>query len=106
MYPRSVYLREDKLTARLDEWLAGLLCSDALPGTIESLTRAQGDGLLGAPVEQARREITACEAKLRLHCAALEAGADPQVIARWMTETQARRAEAEARLRPEMSASR
>jgi site-specific DNA recombinase len=44
--------------------------------------------------------IAACEAKLRQRRAALVAGADPAVIARWMTETQARRAEAEARLRP------
>lgn len=51
--------------------------------------------------EQARREIADCDAKLRQHRAAIEAGADPAVIARWMAETQARRAEAETRLRPD-----
>jgi site-specific DNA recombinase len=99
-HPRAVYLREEKLTVRLDEWLAGLFRADHLPATIETLARARDDGLPIAAVEQARRVIADCDAKLRQHRAALEAGADPAVIARWMTETQARRAEAEARLRP------
>jgi site-specific DNA recombinase len=58
-------------------------------------------GLRSGSVEQARRQIADCDAKLRQHRAALEAGADPAVIAGWMTETQARRAEAEARLTPD-----
>jgi site-specific DNA recombinase len=84
----------------LDEWLAGLFCAEHVPHTIECLAQAQGGGLPDPAVEQARREIADCDAKLRQHRAALEAGADPAVIARWMTETQARRMEAEARLRP------
>jgi site-specific DNA recombinase len=99
-HPRAVYVREDRLTGRLDEWLAGLFHADRLPDTIESLAHAQDDGLADAVVEQARREIAACDAKLRQHRAALEAGADPAVIARWMTETQAQRSGAQARLRP------
>jgi site-specific DNA recombinase len=100
-HPRSVYLREEKLTARLDDWLASLFRAEHLPDTIEILVRAQDDdGLTAAAVEQTRRVIADCDAKLRQHRAALEAGADPAVIARWMTETQARRAEAETRLRP------
>jgi site-specific DNA recombinase len=39
-------------------------------------------------------------AKLRQHRAALEAGADPKIVTGWMTETLARRTEAETRLRP------
>jgi site-specific DNA recombinase len=99
-HPRAVYLREEKVILRLDEWLAGLFGAEHLADTIETLARAQDDGLPAAAVEQARRVIADCDAKLRQHRAALEAGADPAVIARWMTETQARRAEAEARLRP------
>jgi site-specific DNA recombinase len=100
-HPRSVYLREEKLTTRLDDWLAGLFRAEHLPATIETLARAQDDeGLPAAAAEQAHRMIADCDGKLRQHRAALEAGADPAVIARWMTETQARRAEVEARLRP------
>jgi hypothetical protein len=84
-------------TVRLDEWLTG----EHLQDTIECLTCAQDDKLPDAVSEQARREIAACDAKLRQHRAAHEAGADPAIIARWITETQARRSEAEARLRPE-----
>jgi len=44
------------------------------------------------------REIADCDAKLRQHRAALEAGADPVLATSWMKETQAKRAAAEARL--------
>jgi site-specific DNA recombinase len=41
-----------------------------------------------------------CDAKLRQHRAALEAGADPTIVTGWMAETQARRSAAETRMRP------
>jgi hypothetical protein len=44
---------------------------------------------------QARRDIADCDARLRQHRAALEAGADPKIITSWMAETQLRRAAAE-----------
>jgi site-specific DNA recombinase len=47
---------------------------------------------------EARREITTCDAKLRQHRAALEAGADPALVTSWMAEVQALRAAAESRL--------
>jgi hypothetical protein len=53
-----------------------------------------------AVAAQARREIADCDAKLRQHRAALEAGADPQIVTGWMAETQAQRAIAESRLSP------
>jgi site-specific DNA recombinase len=43
--------------------------------------------------------IAECDRKLSRHRAALEAGADPAVVAGWIAEEQARKAEAEARLR-------
>ena len=49
--------------------------------------------------EAAQREIAECDAKLRQHRAALEAGADPVLVTSWINETQARRAAAQARLR-------
>jgi len=50
--------------------------------------------------QQARREIADCDANLRQHRAALEAGADPAIVTGWMAETQARRTAAETRMRP------
>jgi site-specific DNA recombinase len=50
------------------------------------------------PDEDAQQEIAICDAKLRQHRAALEAGADPVLVTSWMKEIQARRALAEARL--------
>ena len=50
------------------------------------------------PDEDAQQEIAECDAKLRQHRAALEAGADPVLVTSWMKETQARRALAKARL--------
>jgi hypothetical protein len=47
---------------------------------------------------EARREIAACDAKIRQHRAALEAGADPALVTGWMAEVQAQRAAAESRL--------
>jgi site-specific DNA recombinase len=51
------------------------------------------------PDETAQQEITECDAKLKQHRAALEAGADPVLVTSWIKETQARRALAEARAR-------
>jgi site-specific DNA recombinase len=99
-HPRSVYLREETLTALLDECLMGPVRPDTVPRTIDVLARSRDDGVSAVLAEQARREIGDCDAKLRRHRAALEAGADPKIVTGWMTETLARRAEAETRLRP------
>ena len=97
-HPRAVYLREDQLLPTLDRWLAGKFGPGALPQTVRELQQTQDGEAGNAPDTQARREIANCDAKLRAHRAALEAGADPKVIAGWMAEVQAQRAAAEARL--------
>ncbi len=56
------------------------------------------DSAADPDAERARREIADCDAKLRQHRAALEAGADPAIVTTWMAETQAARAVAEARI--------
>jgi len=52
-----------------------------------------------AAAAAARAVIADCDAKLATHRAALEAGADPALVTQWISETQARRARAEAELR-------
>jgi hypothetical protein len=99
-HPRAVYLREDQLLPSLDHWLGRIFHPDALPRTVQDLEQAQDVEVLDAVIEQARRKIAECDAKLRQHRAALEAGADPKIITGWMAETQARQAAAETRMRP------
>ena len=96
-HPPAVYLREDQFLPQLDAWLAGLFAPDALPQTVRDLHAAQPDE--HKPDEAAQQEIAECDAKLKQHRAALEAGADPVLVTSWMKETQARRAVAEARIK-------
>jgi site-specific DNA recombinase len=95
-HPASVYLREEQLLPRLDEWLSRKFDPIALPSTVRELAAAQPEE--PKPNEAAQREIADCDAKLRQHRAALEAGADPVLVTSWMNETQAKRAAAQARL--------
>lgn len=95
-HPISVYLREDRLLPQLDAWLSCKFDPIALASTVRELEAAQADE--SKPDEVAEREIAECDAKLRQHRAALEAGADPVLVTTW-NETQAKRAVAKARLR-------
>ena len=97
-HPRAVYLREDQLVPHLDRWLASKFSPALLQGTITELAEAQQDPQHDQAAEQAREDIAQCDAKLRQHRAALEAGADPAIVASWMAEVQAQRTLAEARL--------
>lgn len=96
-HPISVYLREDRLLPQLDTWLSRKFDPIALASTVRELEAAQGDE--PEPDEEAEREIAECDAKLRQHRAALEAGVDPVLVTTWMNETQAKHAAAEARPR-------
>jgi site-specific DNA recombinase len=95
-HPTSVYLREEQLLPKLDAWLSRKFDPIAFPSTVRELEAAQPDD--PKPDEGAQQEIAECDAKLRQHRAALEAGADPVLVTSWMKETQARRALAQARL--------
>ncbi|MGW2252551.1 zinc ribbon domain-containing protein [Kitasatospora sp. NPDC001660] len=100
-HPRNVYLRESWIIAPLDRWIGTVFAPHRLSATIEAMANAvSGDSSRDlALAERAREEITDCAAKLATHRAALEAGADPKIVAGWMAETQARQAAAEARVR-------
>jgi site-specific DNA recombinase len=96
-HPKSVYLREEQLLPHLDGWLSRKFDPIALASTVRELEAAQPEG--AEPDQDAQREIAECDAKLRQHRAALEAGADPVLVTSWMKEVQAKRAAAEARLK-------
>lgn len=102
-HPASVYLPE-QLLPHLDEWLSRKVDHLALSSTVHELEAAQGQE--AKPDEAAQREIADCDAKLRQHRAALEAGADPVLVTGWMSESQAKRALAEAGLRKQSGTGR
>jgi site-specific DNA recombinase len=83
----------------VDKWLTASFRPAALERTVRAMLEAQPTGA-DRISEEARQVITACDAKLRQHRAALEAGADPALIAGWMAETQAERDAAQRRIQP------
>jgi len=97
-HPRVVYLREAEVLPELDAWLSTSLDPARLPATIEALTASQDDAIPRELVSL-REEIGTCDQKLTQYRAALDSGADPAVVGQWITETQARKLAADARLR-------
>jgi site-specific DNA recombinase len=99
-HPRNVYLAERDLLRPLDRWLATAFAPHRLAETIDALYQAQPSVDVDPAAAAAARVIEECDQKLARHRAALEAGADPQLVAGWISEVQARRAEALSRSRP------
>ena len=96
-HPTSVYLREEQLLPEIDAWLSRKFNAVAFTSAVREFEAAHpGEP---EPDEGAQQEIAECDAKLRQHRAALEAGADPVLVTSWMKETQARRALTQARLK-------
>ena len=98
-HPRNVYLREEALTDPLDTWLATAFTPDRLHQTITAMANAQQPNQPSEPADAARATIAACDQKLAQYRAALDAGADPTLVAGWIGQTQGERAQAEADLR-------
>jgi site-specific DNA recombinase len=104
-HPPNVYVAEHEVLAPLDSWLAGLFAPDRLADTLRCLHDAQDDRPDPAAAA-AGRIIAECDAKLARYRSALEAGADPAVVAGWIAETQAARAAAAGPSRPARPANR
>jgi site-specific DNA recombinase len=96
-HPRDVYLREDAPVGRLDAWLATLFAPHRRDTTIDTLLAADTPAI--DPIAlRVRTAIKDCDAKLDRYRQALDAGADPAVVAGWISQVQADRARAEAEL--------
>ncbi|WP_425434750.1 recombinase family protein [Nonomuraea jiangxiensis] len=99
MHSRNVYLREDRVVPRLDRWLGRLFAPHRVDQTLALLVAAQD---LVPPEAQAlviaSRQIAECDRKLAQHRAALEAGAEPALVAGWIQEELVRKKAAEQRL--------
>lgn len=98
-HPRSVYVRESAIVPKLDEWLAGLFSPENFDMTCKQLAAA-GDPDEGAAGRQeaARRKLDDCEHRLAKYRAALDADADPIVVAGWMAEVKGAQLAAEREL--------
>jgi site-specific DNA recombinase len=96
-HPRAVYLRESDLMPPLDDWFAGVFRPDRLPATIAQLVAAQADEPV-PEIDKLREQVAESDRQLASYRAALDGGGDPAVIGAWITETQARKLSARARL--------
>ena len=98
-HPDWYYLRESLVTEHLDAWLLSVFDPKNLDTAVAALSAAQtpDDGTV-ARAETARRVVKDCDARLAKYQSALEAGADPAVVAGWIKEVEGDRLHAEREL--------
>ncbi len=96
-HPTTVYVREDRVVKPLDTWLATALGPERVERTLTAMEATQPD--VDPTTERLRRALDECERKLGRHRAALEAGADPALVAGWSREIQTEQARLAAQLR-------
>ena len=95
-HPKNVYVRESAIVPKLDDWLATLFDPENLDETCEALAAAGGETDVDhARIEAAQRKLADCDTRLVKYRAALDAGADPTIVAGWMSEVQGERLRAE-----------
>ncbi|HZU73751.1 MAG TPA: recombinase family protein [Acidimicrobiales bacterium] len=98
-HPKAVYVKESAIVPRLDAWILDLFDPANLDATCAALASADGsDDARMAVVEAARRRIADCDDRLAKYRAALDAGADPAIVARWIADVRRQREEAAAQL--------
>ncbi|WP_183227073.1 zinc ribbon domain-containing protein [Actinoplanes campanulatus] len=101
-HPRTVLLREDELVTPLDAWLSQEFGELQRRHTVVKILEQAAIGLpVPAPAVPSGPTIAELDAKLARYREALDAGADPAVVARWIAETQADRQLALSRQRLE-----
>ena len=105
-HPLAVYVREDALLPALDAWLAGVFDPSQVQRTLVDLADASGSDAGSRTDTEGHRVVADCDRKLARHRAALEAGVDPTLVARWSAEVQRERAAALARLETTASVAR
>jgi len=90
-HPNSIYVREDKILDNLDHWLDGLFAAERREATVEALYDAGADPGTEARRRAAQDQLRTCDDWLATYRAALEAGADPAMVTRWIAEVTAER---------------
>ena len=89
-HPKQLYVGEGRIVRELDAWIARLFDPEHLDETCAQLAAAtlEADDAETARVEAARRALADCDARLNRYRAALDGGADPTVVAAWISEAQ------------------
>jgi site-specific DNA recombinase len=93
-HPLSVYLREDAVIGEVDRWIAREFAPHRLNETVHDLAAVPlpQAATLTSEDEETARKIAECDRKLAGYRATLDAGADPKIVAAWITETEAEKA--------------
>jgi site-specific DNA recombinase len=101
-HPLNVTLRQDAVPDPLDAWLAGKFGPRHLPAAIDELAAAATIPERARPAAEDDTEarIGDCDHRLTQYRAALDAGADPASVAKWITETESEKARLRATVRP------
>jgi site-specific DNA recombinase len=77
-HSRTVYVREDAIVTRLNEWIASLFAPENLEGTCRALAAAGGpSGADKTRLEAAERKLADCDHRLSQYRKALDSGAIP-----------------------------
>jgi len=98
-HPRNVYLREDQVIHRLDQWLATVFDADHLAVTARLMAATdEPDPSAAARQGRLRKVISDCDKSVGQYRKLLEAGGDPVDVAGWLAEAKAKRAQAEREL--------
>lgn len=85
-HPKSVYVREAQVVPKLDDWLTTLFDENHLDATIDLLLAGLATTDRDEAVAMAKRSVARCDAKLASYRATLDAGGDPETVAKWMAD--------------------
>lgn len=106
-HPRNIYLRERDLVGPLDTALARAFAPHRIADTVAAMADHHDTPQVDQEIIRARAQLSDANTKLTRHKAALEAGADPTIVAGWISEVEAERRRALAVLnqpRPQAAA--
>ena len=93
---RTVYVRESAIVPKLDEWIATLFAPENLDETCQALAEAGGAADADhARIEAVRRKLADCDRRPSGYQKTLDAGADPVIVAGWISQVQGERLWAE-----------
>ena len=95
-HPPTVYVRESAIVPKLDEWIASLFAPENLDETCRKLAEAGGASEADhARIGAAQRKLADCDRRLAGYQKTLDAGADPVIVAGWISQVQGERLRAE-----------
>lgn len=105
-HPPAVYLREDVIRDRVNDWLGRLFHRDNVDRTVSALVASQDGGSSDErSQESAKRRVAEAEKKLERFQAAIAAGVDPAALVEPTNHAQAKLAAAQAELTGQRSPS-